>query len=139
MFVSMTGLGLIFVVCTVAAADDETATKDAKPEAAGVSSLLGMFSKSSLPSLEGLIKPDKMGVLTDNQCRVTDNEPHLLSGNKATVKLASDNQILSGITVNVHISVGANGRKSAQADKGNEKRKADKARKHKSSRKTNRR
>lgn len=137
--VTLVGAGLALLACTVAVADDQSTTRTAKPEAAGISSLLDIFSKSSLPSLSGLIKPEKMGVLTDNQCRIKDNEPHLLSDNEATVKLASDIQVLSGITINVHISVQAGRGKTAEAKKGNEKRKSRRARRRKSSQKTKRR
>ena len=138
-WVTLAVAGLVLLACTVTVADDQSTTRTAKPEAAGISGLLDLFGKSSLPSLSGLIKPEKMGVLTDNQCRIKDNEPHLLSDNEATVKLASDIQVLSGITVNVHISVQAGRGKTAEAKKGNEKRKSRRARRRKSSQKTKRR
>ncbi len=86
-----------------------------------------------------------MGVLTDNECRIEDNQPHLLSDNQADRDFLSGNQVnvlsglhlLSDITVTVQVTVGDSDRKAAKAKKADGDRKsnkADKSRKRKTSR-----
>ena len=107
------GLVWALLASGATAAETESAAKDGGPKKGGMGGLLDVVGKLPAPSLSGLIKPDKMGLLTDNQCRIQDNESHLLSDNQSEVNLLSGNQtkILSGIrilsdwSVDVHITV----------------------------------
>ena len=121
------GIVLLFVH-SPAVADDAAPREKVNPESVGLSRLLDVVSKSSLPSLSGLIQPEKMGVLTDNQCRIKDNQPHLLSDNEATVKLMSDIHVLSGITVNLHVHVTIERETSGKAKNDHGKRKSSERR-----------
>jgi len=60
--------------------------------ASGLKTMLQWTGKTGMPNLEGLIKPEKMGVLTDNQMNVTDNMPQLLANNEVEVEPFSENQ-----------------------------------------------
>jgi hypothetical protein len=104
------------------AADDKPSAQAKQPRLSGLSAMLDAVGK--MPDLSGLIKPEKMGLLTENECEVEDNEVHLLSDNEGdalsnnTIKVVSPLRILSGITVNVQINIPG---KTAKAKKANHK------------------
>jgi hypothetical protein len=98
--------------------------------------MLSAVGKSQMPSLAGLIQPEKMGLLTDNRCTVRDNETHVLSDLEADVDLLTDNEadvisglsILSGISVDVQITISdRSGRGQRRAATAATKRRADAA------------
>ncbi|MCH5376845.1 MAG: hypothetical protein JJ992_22995 [Planctomycetes bacterium] len=97
----------------------------------GLAQLLDLVGSKSFPSLSGLIQPERMGLLTDNECQMKDNEADLdlLSGNNVSV--LSNLHILSGITVTVNIHVDGNGKGPCDlaANKSKSKPKSDKSRK----------
>jgi hypothetical protein len=112
------------------AADDKSPAQAKQPRLSGLSAMLDAVGKSPMPSLSGLIQPEKMGLLTDNECEVEDNQVHLLSDNEGGVDALSNNEInflsririLSGITVNVQINTPGDGKKAkAKSAKGNHK------------------
>jgi ribosomal protein S13 len=112
------------------AADDQSSAPTRQPRLSGLSAMLDAVGKSQVPSLSGLIQPEKMGLLTDNECEVEDNEVHLLSDNEGDVDVLSNNEvnvlsgirILSGITLNVKITIPGDGKKTkAKKAKGNHK------------------
>jgi len=81
---------LIAALPAVAAADppnsDETTEKSAPAKSrtddvSPLSRLLPMLGSSVIPSLEGLIKPENMGLLTDNLRTVAENTAEFLAGN----------------------------------------------------------
>jgi hypothetical protein len=119
------GMGLIFLAGAAGAAEGEPAKTDGAPKAGGLSSLLDALGDLQIPSLSGLIQPERMGVLTDNQCRVTDNQPHLLADNKADRDFLSSNQVhvlsglhlLSDISVTVQVTVRHGDRETAKPKK----------------------
>lgn len=135
-------MSALFVTGT-AAAEKEAVSQNVVPAAGGLTGLFDAVGK--LPSLSGLIKPEKMGLLADNQCRVHDNQAQLLSENKTDVNLMSGNvanvlsgiHFLSDISVEVHITVrNDNGKASSlKAGKGPGKSKSRKAAKHDAARK----
>jgi hypothetical protein len=110
-------MALLATVATVAGAtpsrsDSKTAenapaesrSRDATP----ISQWLSKIGSSAIPSLEGLIKPEKMGLLADNLCEIADNVVELLSGNrdnKTILKPLSDNtaELLSGNETEVDV------------------------------------
>jgi len=100
---SLTSLPIVLYAGAVAAADKKTDAAEIRQEANGLTGMLHAVGKPVIPNLTGLIQPGKMGMLTDNQCRITDNAPHLLSDNEADLELLSDNnaEILSGNEVPV--------------------------------------
>jgi hypothetical protein len=145
LLLALTSVGVFLLVGGVWAAESEPAKATGEPKAGGLSSLLGALGEVQIPSLSGLIQPERMGVLTDNQCRVEDNQPHLLSDNKADRDFLSGNQVnilsglhlLSDITVTVQVTVGASDRKAAKAKRADGDRKSnktDKSKKRKKSR-----
>ena len=79
---------LVSSVASGIAAEPAAETKEAPPKA---STLGALFGGRAMPSLSGLIKPEKMGLLTDNQ--IQGNAPHLLSDNEA--EIASENEMFS--------------------------------------------
>jgi len=96
--------------------------------------LLGALGEVQIPSLAGLIQPERMGVLTDNECRVEDNQPHLLSDNRADRDFLSGNQVnilsglhlLSDITVTIQVTPGNGDRKAAKPKTADRERKSKK-------------
>ncbi|MCU0978274.1 MAG: hypothetical protein MUF25_03795 [Pirellulaceae bacterium] len=145
LLLSLVGTGVILIVGEAGAAAGEPAKSAGEPKAGGLASLLGALGEVQIPSLSGLIQPERMGVLTDNECRIEDNQPHLLSDNQADRDFLSGNQVnvlsglhlLSDITVTVQVTVGDGDRKAAKAKKADGDRKsnkADKSRKRKTSR-----
>ena len=94
----LTLLAIALFAGAAAAADQKADAAEIRPKANGLTSVLHAVGKPVMPNLAGLIQPEKIGMLTDNQCRIADNAPHLLSDNEADVELLSDNnaEILSG-------------------------------------------
>jgi hypothetical protein len=100
-------------------------------------------SDIQIPSLTGLIQPEKMGMFTDNPCRISDNEGHLLSDNAADRDLLSGNScdilsnihLLSDITVTVQITIHHGDATTAKPKNSDAARKTKKAQKDKASRK----
>lgn len=117
------------------AAESKPVPQETAPSLGGLTGLLDVVGK--LPNLSGLIQPEKMGLLTDNQYRVQDNQAKLLSENEADVSLLSGNvtklapsiRILSGLSVDVRIVVRSGDGKAAspKAAKGHGKKKSRKA------------
>jgi hypothetical protein len=114
-----------------AAAADKSSSVDKNPKTGSLSAVLGV---PNMPSLSGLIRPEKMGLLTDNKLTAKDNEAHLLSDNETDVDILSHNvveilsgiEVFSGLTVNVRISVHRD-HKKANKGKGRRKGKSRKA------------
>jgi hypothetical protein len=123
----MTAAFLIFFPAAIASAQDAPAAGSGQTRGSALSGLLDLFGSTGLPSLSGLIQPEKMGVLTDNPLTVRDNsvETQLLSGNET--KVMSDIRILSGITVNIHVHIapGKPAKTERQADKPPRKQKTE--------------
>jgi hypothetical protein len=145
LLLALVSVGFILLVGEAGAAAGEPAKSAGEPKAGGLSSLLGALGEVQIPSLSGLIQPERMGVLTDNECRIEDNQPHLLSDNRADRDFLSGNQInvlsglhlLSDITVTVQVTVGDGDRKASKAKKAEGDRqsnKADKSKKRKAAR-----
>jgi hypothetical protein len=67
-----------------AAAADKSSSVDKNPKTGSLSAVLGV---PNMPSLSGLIRPEKMGLLTDNKLTAKDNEAHLLSDNETDVDI----------------------------------------------------
>jgi hypothetical protein len=111
LFVTLLGLALLTQLNATAA--DKSTSPDKNLETGGLSAVLGAVGVPQMPSLSGLIRPEKMGLLADNKLTASDNEAHLLSGNEADVDILSDNtvnilsgvRLLSGVTVKVQISI----------------------------------
>ena len=117
-------------------ADDEAPAVSNPLKKSGLGQLIELVSSPTFPSLSGLIQPEKMGVLTENQDNFSGNKVdlELLSNNKA--KILSDLQIFSGISVNVTISLGDSDRsdqKSKKADRKTKSKKSQKREKHRRS------
>ena len=117
-------------------ADDKAPAGGDQLKRSGLGQLLELVSSPTLPSLSGLIRPEEMGMLTENQDNFSANkvELDLLSNNKA--KILSDFQILSGISVNVTISFGdsdRSDRKTKNADRQTKSKKSQKRKKHRRS------
>ena len=144
LLLSLVSLGVILLVGEAGAAESEPAKATGEPKKDGLSSLLGALGSVQIPSLSGLIQPERMGVLTDNECRIEDNQPHLLSDNEADRDFLSGNQVnilsglhlLSDITVTVQVTVGDGDRKAAKAKKADGDRKSNKADKSKKRKKS---
>ena len=112
-------------------ADDEAPAGGDQSTEGGWSQLLELVSSPSFPSLSGLIQPEKMGVLTETQDNFSDNkvELDLLSNNE--VKILSDLRILSGISVNVTISLGDGDRSDRTTQRADRQTKSEKSQKRK--------
>jgi hypothetical protein len=91
--------------CGAALGEDAAAPGSSPARPSPLSGLLDLLGSTGLPSLSGLIQPERMGVLSDNPLTVRDNpvDVDLLSGNETNV--LSGIKILSGITVHVEIHV----------------------------------
>jgi hypothetical protein len=137
----LTGIALAFVASGVFAADAPAGPASGDASLGGLPQLLGALKDIPIPSLNGLIQPEKMGVLTDNTCRVSDNQPRLMSDNTAerdfqsgnSLEVLSNYRLLSDITVSVEVHVHQGDAQAAQhkdRDKARktEKKKKDKAR-----------
>jgi len=123
----LTSLAIGFLVAAAAAADPPPDGAETQPKANGLTSILHAVGKPVMPDLTGLIKPEKMGMLTDNQCRISDNALHLLSGIK----------VFSDIKLDIHIHVQNSGNRGVdlKAKKPAGKKKPRKGHKGKSDRK----
>jgi hypothetical protein len=152
---SLAGIGLLVVASGALAADAPSAPASGEAKLGGLPQLLGALKDIQIPSLTGLIQPEKMGVLTDNACRIADNEAQLLSDNEAqlmsenTAQLMSDNKadrdfqsgnsldvlsnirLLSDITVTVQVTVQQGEAKAAKPKKSDQARRQNKAKQEK--------
>jgi hypothetical protein len=87
----------------------DSAPTESRPGDAGpVSPWLSILGSAGMPSLEGLIKPENMGLLTDNLCEIADNAAEFLAGNRdnrTILKPFSDNaaELLSGNETEVEV------------------------------------
>jgi hypothetical protein len=126
----------LFFSAGIVRADDPTPGGSATAKPSPLSGLLDLLGSTAIPSLSGLIQPEKMGVLTDNPLTVRDNpvEVELLSGNETN--FLSGNRFLSGITVNVqiHIHPSPRPRGEGRADRSDRKQKPEKPPARKASR-----
>jgi hypothetical protein len=133
---SMIAAACILLASRAALAQDAPATAAAPVQSNPLAGVFDLLGSNALPSLAGLIQPEKMGVLTDNPCTVRENEADidLLSGNEMNV--LSGNHLFSGITVHIEIHVDRGERSAAerQADKANREKKAAKTSKRKTDR-----
>lgn len=97
------GATLVMLTNVVFAAECPAKPAAKEPRPGGLGSLLGALGDIQIPSLAGLIQPEKMGMFSDNPIEVSDNETHMLSDNQTHV--LSDNEadrdFLSGNLVNV--------------------------------------
>ena len=131
----LTGLAVALFPAGAASAGEPATAQGGEPKAGGFTEILDLISKPTFPSLSGLIRPEKMGALTDNTCQIRDNhvEPELMSGNKTEV--LSGIRILSGISVDVRITIRSDdddeGAPKVKARKTDDKRPAKKPRKNK--------
>jgi hypothetical protein len=104
-WLTLTGLAMTLSPAGPASAGEPATAPGGEQKAGGFADILELISKPTFPSLSGLIRPEKMGVLTDNTCQIRDNqiEPELMSGNKTEV--LSGIRILSGISVDVRVTI----------------------------------
>lgn len=138
----LVGLGLVLFAGELAPAGEKPVKESREPNDDGLSGLIGAISRVPMPNLSGLITPEKMGLLTDNQCKIRDNEAHLLSDNEADVALLSGNEVrilsdvnlLSGFTINVHIIIHDRDPKASKPRKGDGRRDSKKWKRHKAGR-----
>jgi hypothetical protein len=143
----LTALGVVLVAGELAAAGDEPVTKSDKAKDEGLLGWIGAVSRVPMPNLSGLITPEKMGLLTDNQCRIRDNEAHLLSDNETEVNVLSGNKVstlsgnrlLSGITINVQVTIHGPNAEASKPNSGDRHRGSKKSKRHKAARKTKKR
>ena len=112
------------LLANVARVDAQTAeSKDAGSGLDKLARKVGLSMLPAVPSLDGLIRPEKMGLLGDIRTLVRDNVANVGSGNEATVDVLSGNEadlraevsILSGLTVHLNITVQIGGEKKGQA------------------------
>jgi hypothetical protein len=137
------GLGFVLLTGDLAAAD-ELRQQSGESQSDGLSGLIDAVGRFPMSSLSGLIKPEKMGILTDNQCRIRDNEAHLLSDNESDFDLLSGNELsllsgvrlFSGFTINVHVTMDRPDTKAPQAKHGKHRRESRKAKRNKAARRT---
>ena len=128
------GLAVALLPAGTASAGEPATAQGGGQKAGGFADILELISKPTFPSLSGLIRPEKMGALTDNTCQIRDNhiEPELMSGNKTEV--LSGIRILSGISVDVRITIRSDddeGAPKVKARKTDDKRPAKKPKKNK--------
>ena len=136
-------LGLVLLTGNLATAADEFPKQSHESKDDGLAGLIDAVGRFPIPSLSGLITPEKMGLLTDNQCRVRDNEVHLLSDNESDIALLSGNEVnvlsglrlLSGLAINVHVTMDRSDTKVPKAKHGDH-RKSKKSKRDKAARKT---
>lgn len=128
-------LGLVLVVFARAAiaAEGKSPPKDDKASAAALADLLAIVTKLPMPNLSVLLPPKKLGLLSDNESTIKDNQANLLSGNKTDVdtlsgnniKTLSDIRILSNLSLQVNINIyGGDGPSPAAAKKAGGKQKS---------------
>jgi hypothetical protein len=134
--------GLFVIALSIVLSSGVAFTQEKKEDpASGLKTMLQWTGKAGMPNLEGLIKPEKMGALTDNQMNVTDNMPQLLannevepfsenraptannnaamSGNRAElfsrINLLSNLKFLSDIEIELEINIEKSGNKGVDA------------------------
>ena len=137
------GLGFVLLTSDLAAAADELPQQSHESKNDGLSGLIDAVGRIPMRSLSGLISPEKMGMLTDNQCQIRDNEAHLLSDNEADIALFSGNDIrllsgvrlLSGLTINLHVTIDRREEKAAEAKHSDRHRESKRSRRNKAARK----
>jgi hypothetical protein len=137
------GLGFVLVTSDLATAADELPQQSHASKPDGLAGLLDAVGKFPMRSLSGLISPEKMGILTDNQCKIRDNETHLLSDNESEIALLSDNDVrllsgvrlFSGLTINVHLTIDRGEGKATKAKHGEHRRNSKKSKRDKAARK----
>lgn len=130
---TLTGIALAILASGVFAADAPSAPAGGEMPLGGLPQLLGALKDIPIPSLNGLIQPEKMGLLTDNTCRVSDNQPRLMSENRAgrdfqsgnSLDVLSNYRLLSDITVTVEVHVHQADAQAAQHRKGDQARKTE--------------
>lgn len=95
---SALAVALILLVAPAVASDPSDEKKPPEKKA-GLESMLGLLGSPAMPSLQGLISPENMGMLTDNLSRIKDifsanreNEANALSGNETKLKMLADNE-----------------------------------------------
>ncbi len=129
------GLILALLAGQLAVAADSPVNEARESTGDGISTLLGAFGGLPMPNLSGLIQPEKMGMLTDNQCEIRDNQAHLLSDNETDVTALSGNKVsilsglrlFSGFTINVHVTIDERDGKASKSKKGDGRRKSRKS------------
>ena len=142
----LAGLGLVVLSGNLAIAADEAVKESCESKDHGLSGLISAVGRLPVPKLSSLITPEKMGLLTDNQCRIRDNEAHLLSDNEIDGHLLSGNKVrilsgvrlLSGLTINVHVTIHDPDTKAPKPKNGDGRRDSKKSKRHKAPRKTKR-
>ena len=138
-------VAVLFAGGSVLAADDP-GKEPGKSKIDGLLGLIGAVNGLEIPDLAGLIQPEKMGMLTDNQSSIRGNEARFFSDNEGEFALLSGNhfkilsgiRLFSGITVHVDVSVHAGNAKRSKAKKDDGRRDAKKSKERKSPRKTKR-
>jgi hypothetical protein len=143
----LAGLGLLFFGGEPATAGDEPVKESSESKDDGLSNLISTVAGLPIPSLSGLIKPEKMGILTDNESVIRDNEAHLLSDNVTDVSLLSGNKVgilshvrlLSGFTVNVYVTIHDRDVKASKQNSRDGRRDPKKSKRRKAARKTTKR
>lgn len=136
---TLTGIALAILASGVFAADAPSASAGREMPLGGLPQLLGALKDIPIPSLSGLIQPEKMGLLTDNTCRVSDNQPRLMSDNSAgrdfqsgnSLDVLSNYRLLSDITVTVEIHVHQGEAQAGQHQKSDKARKTEERKKSK--------
>jgi len=142
---TLAGIGLVLFGGGALAADAPSASAGGEAKLGGLPQLLGALKDIQIPSLTGLIQPEKMGMFTDNPCRISDNEAQLMLDNKADRDFLSGNsldvlsniRLLSDITVTVQVTVHHGEARAAKPKKSDQARNKDKANKDKAARTKN--
>ena len=107
--VMLTGLAWALPSSGTASAAESASAPSGEHKTGGLGDLLKFGGSSTFPGLSGLIRPEKMGILTDNPFQVKENDidMDLMSGNQT--QLLSGIHFLSDISVNVHVTVQVGG------------------------------
>jgi hypothetical protein len=144
----LAGLGLVGLAAELATAGDEPAKESRESNDHGLSGLISIVGRLPMLNLSGLIRPEKMGLLTDNQCRIRDNEAHLLSDNETVGDFLSGNKVsilsgvrlFSGFTINVNFTIHGRDTKAPKTKpkRGDGRRGSKKSKRHRTARKTKR-
>ena len=145
-FLPLAGLGLVLFAGELATAGDKPVKESCESKGDGFSGLISAVGRLPISNLSGLITPDKMGLLMDNQCGIRDNEAHLLSDNETDVDLLSGNKVsilsgvrlLSGFTINVHVIIRDRDAEASNPKNGDGRRDSKKSKRHKAARRTKR-
>jgi hypothetical protein len=141
---ALVAVGFVLLTGAPSLGADDPVKESAPAKLDGFINLIRAVGGLEIPDLTGLISPENMGVLSDNQSRIRDNEVTALSGNEAEITCLSGNQVsilsdvhlFSGITVNVQVTVHDGDAKAVKPKKGKERRDSKKARNRKTARKS---